>query len=82
MSKEDREKFTFNYDALDILIDPRYGWNDAGTSVIYPEGQKYEYDSSDGDLAGAESNLARYSLQRPVNYTATYNGSATSTHKL
>ena len=80
MSKEDREKFTFNYDALDILIDPRYGWNDAGTSVIYPEGQKYEYDSSDGDLAGAESNLARYSLQRPVNYTATYNGSVTSTH--
>ena len=80
MSKEDREKFTFNYDALDILIDPRYGWNVAGTSVIYPEGQKYEYDSSDGDLAGAESNLAHYSLQRPVNYTATYNGSATSTH--
>ena len=80
MSKEDREKFTFNYDALDILIDSRYGWNAAGTSVIYPEGQKYEYDSSDGDLAGAESNLAHYSLQRPVNYTATYNGSATSTH--
>ena len=80
MSKEDREKFTFNYDALDILIDPRYGWNDAGTSVIYPEGQKYEYDSSHGGLAGAESNLARYSLQRPVNYTATYNGSVTSTH--
>ena len=80
MSKEDREKFTFNYDALDILIDPRYGWNAAGTSVIYPEGQKYEYDSSDGDLARAESNLAHYSLQRPVNYTATYNGSATSTH--
>ncbi|MBO7590528.1 MAG: hypothetical protein J6T05_02925 [Prevotella sp.] len=80
MSKEDREKFTFNYDALDILIDPRYGWNAAGTSVIYPEGQKYEYDSADGDLAGAESNLAHYSLQRPVNYTATYNGSATSTH--
>ena len=80
MSKEDREKFTFNYDALDILIDPRYGWNDAGTSVIYPEGQKYEYDSSDGNLAGAESNLAHYSLQRPVNYTATYNGTATTAH--
>ena len=80
MSKEDREKFTFNYDALDILIDPRYGWNAAGTSVIYPEGQKYEYDSSDGNLAGAESNLAHYSLQRPVNYSATYNGTATTTH--
>ena len=80
MTKEDREKFVFNYDALDILIDPRYGWNDAGTSVIYPEGQKYEYDSSDGDLVGAQSNLAHYSLQRPVNYSATYNGSATSTH--
>ncbi len=80
MSKEDREKFTFNYDALDILIDPRYGWNAAGTSVIYPEGQKYEYDSKDGTLAGAENNLAHYSLQRPVNYSATYNGTATTTH--
>ena len=80
MSKEDREKFTFNYDALDILIDPRYGWNDAGTSVIYPEGQKYEYDSAGGTLVAAEANPAGYSLQRPVNYTATYNGSATSTH--
>ena len=80
MSKEDREKFTFNYDALDILIDPRYGWNDAGTSVIYPEGQKYEYDSKNGTLAGAENNLAHYSLQRPVNYSATYNGTATTTH--
>ncbi len=80
MTKEDREKFVFNYDALDILIDPRYGWNPGGTSVIYPEGQKYEYDSKDGTLAGAENNLAHYSLQRPVNYSATYNGSATSTH--
>ena len=80
MSKEDREKFTFNYDALDILIDPRYGWNDAGTSVIYPEGQKYEYDSAGGTLVAAEANPAGYSLQRPVNYTATYNGNETGTH--
>ena len=35
MSETDRNKFTFNYDALDLLIDPTY----SGT-----EGQKYQYD--------------------------------------
>lgn len=36
MSKDDREKFTFNYDAFDLLIDPTY----SGTV-----GKKYQYDS-------------------------------------
>ena len=80
MSKEDRERFAFNYDALDVLIDPRYSKNDEGTSVKYPEGQKYQYDSAAGTEAAAKQNPAGYSLLRPVDYTATYNGEKTSTH--
>ena len=80
MSMEDREHFEFNYDALDVLIDPRYGWNAEGTSVIYPERQKYEYDSAAGTEAAAKLNPAGYSLEKPVNYEATYNGNATTTH--
>lgn len=80
MSKEDRERFEFNYDAFDVLIDPRYGWNADGTSVIHPEGKKYQYDSAAGTETAAKLNPAGYSLEKPVNYTATYNGSATSTH--
>ncbi len=68
MKKEDREKFEFNYDAFDVLIDPRYGWNEAGTSVIHPEGQKYEYDAAAGTKDAAEANSAGYSLEKPVDY--------------
>ena len=80
MSKEDREHFEFNYDAFDVLIDPNYSKNDAGTSVIHPEGQKYQYDSAAGTKEAAEDNPAGYSLEKPVDYKATYNGSETSTH--
>ena len=80
MSETDREQFEFNYDAFDVLIDPRYGWNAEGTSVIHPEGKKYQYDSAAGTEAAAKLNLAGYSLENPVNYSATYNGDETSTH--
>ena len=80
MSKTDRDRFAFNYDAFDVLIDPRYGWNAEGTSVIYPERQKYEYDSAAGTEAAANLNPAGYSLEKPVDYKATYNGSETSKH--
>ena len=67
MSEDDRKKFTFNYDALDLLIDPNYG----GT-----EGQKYQYD---GNYTSEEQvkdpttgNKATYSLATPIDYTATY----------
>lgn len=66
MSKDDREKFTFNYDALDLLIDRTY----SGTV-----GKKYQYDSEAATLQGAQNNPAGYSLDKPVDYTATYNGS-------
>ncbi len=65
MSETDRAKFEFNYDALDVLIDPNYG----GT-----QGQKYQYDSSAATAAAAEANKAAYSLEKPVDYTATYTG--------
>ena len=80
MSKEDREKFEFNYDAFDVLIDPRYSWNEEGTSVIYPEGKKYQYDSAAGTEAAAKLNPAGYSLEKPVDYKATYNGDETTPH--
>jgi len=74
MSPTDRENFAFNYDALDLLIDPNYSKDENG-NIIYSAGQKYQYDSADGDLAGANANAAHYSLTRPIDYTATYAGS-------
>ena len=79
MSKTDRDKFEFNYDALDVLIDPLYSKNASG-GYIYSEGKKYQYDSAAGTKEAAEANLAGYSLERPVNYSATYNGSDDSEH--
>ena len=64
MSYDDRQKFTFNYDALDLLIDPLYS---------YAEGEKYQYDAAAGTLAGAQGNAAHYSLETSVDYTAEYN---------
>ncbi len=72
MSKSDREKFSFNYDALDLLIDPNYSRN-----PVYAEGKKYQYDSAAGTEAAAKLNPAGYSLEKPVDYRATYNGNET-----
>ena len=80
MSKSDREKFTFNYDAFDLLIDPNFSKDPTTGTIIHGEGQKYQYDSAGGTLDAAEANPAGYSLPKPVNYTATYNGDATSEH--
>lgn len=69
MSESDREFFTFNYDALDLLIDPTY----SGTS-----GKKYQYDYNPGEETpnydGAENNPAHYSLPTALDYTAQYFG--------
>ena len=67
MSPADREKFSFNYDALDLLIDESFSKNSVG--------QRYQYDGEDYTTsAHAGQNPARYSLACPVDYTATYNG--------
>ena len=72
MPEEDRSKFTFNYDALDLLIDPNFG----GT-----KNKKYQYDSSAATLTGAQANNATYSLPTPIDYTATkYGASVTLTN--
>lgn len=77
MSPSDRENFVFNYDALDVLIDPRYSRNENG-NVIYPEGQKYQYDGDGYTTEGqARMNRAGYSLAQHVDYTATYHGNGT-----
>ena len=75
LSKTDRERFEFNYDAFDVLIDPNYS-----KSPIYEEGKKYQYDSAAGSKEAAIANKAGYSLEKPVDYRATYNGDKTSTH--
>ena len=68
MSETDRAKFDFNYDALDLLIDPSYS-KEGGQS----EGKKYQYDSAAGNIEGANANKAHYSLEQGIDYTAEYN---------
>ena len=80
MSKSDREKFSFNYDAFDLLIDPNYSKDPATGHIIHCEGEKYQYDAAAGTKTAAEGNPAGYSLEKPVDYRATYNGTETSTH--
>ena len=65
MSEEDRQYFEFNYDALDVLVDRDYSQS---------EGAKYQYDSKDATLDKAKANSAGYSIEQPVDYTATYSG--------
>ena len=72
MSEEDRANFNFNYDALDLLIDPNYGG---------AEGEKYQYDSENADKERAEANPAKYSLPTSIDYTATYKGAGSLSYK-
>ncbi len=72
MTPEDRGNFTFNYDALDLLIDPNYS---------RAEGVKYQYDGKDYDTADeARQNKATYSLPTSIDYTATYKGTESLTY--
>ena len=66
MSPADRQHFAFNYDALDLLIDPTYGGYN---------GKKYQYDGMhyDHTVTDADKDNMIYSLPRPIDYTATYN---------
>ena len=68
MSESDRNQFTFNYDALDLLIDPKYR-NAQGVKYQYDG----NYDSAEAVKANETGNKATYSLPSPIDYTATYN---------
>ena len=72
MSDTDRANFTYNYDALDLLVDPTYG----GT-----EGQKYQYDGYNS-YSDANKDKMIYSLEKPVDYTAVYHGTNDSDYGL
>ena len=66
MSEDDRSKFRFNYDALDLLIDPTYS---------RASGEKYQYDGSGFTTENqAKTNPAGYSLPNTLDYTATFTG--------
>ena len=72
MSEEDRQKFEFNYDALDLLVDSTYGWRN---NIQQKEGIKYQYDGNGFTTKDeAKTNKATYSLKTPIDYTASYNG--------
>ena len=80
MSESDRSNFRFNYDALDLLIDPTYSaFNPA--SGTRAEGNKYQYDSQAATAQAAQANKAGYSLSTSVDYTARYNGTSPLTYK-
>ena len=65
LSDDDRNKFDFNYDALDLFIDKNYSG---------AERHKYQYDGPDATIDDANNNPAHYSLETPLDYTATYKG--------
>ncbi len=67
LSKEEREKFTFNYDALDLLIDHTYCNRDEASY-----GHKEVYD---GTL-----NTKIYSVPQKIDYRAQYIGTETLTY--
>ena len=75
MSDADRSHFDFNYDALDLLIDPTY--TSLNKTLV---ANKFQYDgatdtNNDGYITAVDvTNPAGYSLPKPVDYTATYNG--------
>ena len=78
LSKTDRDNFAFNYDALDLLIDPTYSRAE-GFKFQY-DGPNYEEESDVTDPV--TGNPAQYSVTTPIDYEATYKGtSLTYTYK-
>ena len=72
MSADDRKNFLFNYDALDLLIDPTYGGR---------YGDKYQYDgympgsSTEPQYEGCIPNSTKiYSMPQYIDYQAEYVG--------
>ena len=69
MTAEERANFTFNYDALDLLIDPNFG---------YAYGSKYQYDGYNEDgttkLSDKALDSKLYSVGQPIDYQAEFVG--------
>ena len=68
MSKEDRDKFDFNYDALDLLVDPTYSGR---LEANYGEKPQYDgWDINGAKISDKALNTKIYSVSQPVDYTA------------
>ena len=86
MSAEDRANFRYNYDALDLLIDPTYG----GYYGYKPQYDGYMPGSDQADVlsgtAAAQyagcipNNLPIYSETTAIDYQAIYNGTTALTY--
>ena len=80
MSKEDRQNFRYNYDGLDLLIDPTYGGG---------YGNKYQYDgykpgsaptSTTPQYEGCSPLYPKvYSIPQSIDYEAEYTGNSALT---
>ena len=83
LSEADHEKFIYNYDAFDLLIDPDFTFSST-SGEPYSEGHKYQYDGEDSDghffdtEEEARTNPAGYSINQSIDYTATYNSKTDS----
>ena len=71
LSDEDRKNFTFNYDALNLLVDPLY----SGQTVLY-DGNKDPYTYSSEQPINYQ---AKYLGDDPLTFS--YNGSSRTLHK-
>ena len=77
MTAEEREKFDFNYDALNLLVDPTYDRKDSGEYDDEHYGYKPKYDGYDhaGTLLSDRALPTKvYSVQQPIDYQAEFAG--------
>ena len=68
LSKDDRDNFDFNYDALDLLVDPTYSGR-----LEDNYGEKPQYDGwnrDDTKISDKALTTKIYSVPQPVDYTA------------
>ena len=77
MTAEEREHFDFNYDALDLLVDPTYDRNEAFEYVEDNYGYKPKYDgyNHDGTKSSDRALTEKvYSATKPIDYQAEFAG--------
>lgn len=88
MTAEERQHFDFNYDALDLLVDPTYDRNEAFEYVEGNYGYKPQYDgympgstqtaveagTAQAQFDGTPLNPAVYSKTQPIDYQAEFAG--------
>ena len=77
MTADEREHFDFNYDALDLLVDPTYDRNEAFEYVEDNYGYKPKYDgyNHDGTKSSDRALTEKvYSATKPIDYQAEFAG--------